>query len=403
MNEQRLRALLREAPVPGAAEAERRGLRVLTGAFAQRQPARRTSPRRLALVFGVATLLAALLLSPAGAAVRDWIDDVLTVGVRDAEPALTEVPGGGRLLVTSPQGSWVVQADGSRRLLGDYTEATWSPRGLFVAAVSGRTLSAVEPGGTVHWSLSAAAPVADPRWSPSGIRIAYRAGRALRVVAGDGTGDRPLGRRVAAVPPAWWPKGPHLLAYVQVGGGLRIVNADSGEIVGASETSAATRDLAWAPNGSRLLEVDPHSLHIRDLGIGKLADEIDVAPSRPLALPLGAVVQSALFSPRGETIAVLLQLPANEARPLRSEVVLIDPADGSRRPLFTAPGRLSDLAWSPDGSRLLISWPDADQWLFVPANGRGRVRAIGGISREFDPGGEGGPAGFPIIEGWCCA
>ena len=402
MNEQRLRTLLREAPVPSAEEAERRGLRVVTAAFAQRQPARRTSPPRLALVFAIATLLAALLLSPAGAAVRDWIDDVLTVGVRDAEPALTEVPGGGHLLVASPQGSWVVQPDGARRLLGQYAEATWSPHGLFVAAVSGRALSAVEPDGTVRWSLSAPGRVADPRWSPSGFRIAYRAGPGLRVVAGDGAGDRLLGRRVAAVPPAWWPEGPHLLAFVQAGGGLRIVNVDSGKVVGTGEASAAIRDLAWAPEGSLLLEATRHGLLLRDLHIGKLADEVEIGPARPLALAARAVVQSASFSPRGETIAALLHLPANGARPARSEVVLIDPVAGSRRPLFTAPGLLSDLAWSPDGSKLLISWPDANQWLFVPASGRGRVRAIDGISAEFSPGKEASPSGFPRIDGWCC-
>jgi hypothetical protein len=73
----------------------------------------------------------------------------------------------------------------------------------------------------------------------------------------------------------------------------------------------------------------------------------------------------------------------------------------SQRLLFTAPGLLSSLDWSPDGARLLIAWPDADQWVFIPAEGRGRVRAIGGISREFAPG-EPGSAVFPLIDGWCC-
>jgi hypothetical protein len=404
MNEQRLRDLLREAPLPGAEEAERRGLRVVGGAFAQRQtaPGRPALPR-FALALAAATLLAALLLSPAGAAVRDWIDDVLTVGVRDAEPALTEVPGGGQLLVSSPQGSWVVQADGSRRLLGRYEEATWSPRGLYVAAVAGRTLSAVEPDGTVRWSLSSAAPIGDPRWSPSGFRIAYRAGRALRVVGGDGSGDRLLGRRVAPVPVAWWPQGPHLLAYVDGGERLRVANADSGETVGSAAAASGTRQLSWAPDGSRLLEATRRSLLLHELRIGKLASTIEIAAPRRLRLPAGVVIRGASFSPGGATIAALLGLPANGARPARSELVLIDPGDGSMRPLFTAPGLLSDLAWSPDGRRLLIPWAAADQWLFIPASGRGRVRAVGGISGEFSPGTMPSAAGFPRIDGWCCA
>jgi hypothetical protein len=71
------------------------------------------------------------------------------------------------------------------------------------------------------------------------------------------------------------------------------------------------------------------------------------------------------------------------------------------RVLFRTPGRLSELAWSPDGERLLIAWPDADQWLFVPADGSGRVQAIGDVAAQFAPGGR--AAAFPQIEGWCCA
>jgi hypothetical protein len=404
MNERRLRTLLHEAPLPDAEEAERRGLRVVSGAFAQRQPPpRRPALSRLALALAAATLLVGLLLSPAGAAVRDWIDDVLTVGVRDAEPALTDVPGGGRLLVASPQGSWAVQSDGSRRLLGKYGEATWSPRGLFVAAVSGRTLSAVEPNGTVRWSLSSAAPISDPRWSPSGFRITYRAGRALRVVGGDGSGDRLLARRVAPVPAAWSPQGPHLLAYVDAGGELRIANADSGETLGAVAAAAGVRELAWAPDGSQLLEATRRSLLLRELRVGKLASAVEIGAPRRLRLPNGVVVHSASFSPRDGTIGALLGLPANGARPARSELVLIDPGDGSIRPLFPAPGRLSELAWSPNGRQLLLPWAAADQWLFIPASGRGRVRAVGSISGEFSPGTMPGTASFPRVDGWCCA
>ncbi len=135
MSEERLRALLREEPIPGAAEAERRGLALLERAYAERRPAARPVMPRLAVALAAAALLAALLLSPAGAAVRNWIGDVFTAGVRNAQPALTEVPGGGRLLVQSSRGPWVVQPDGSRRLLGHYEEASWSPHGLFVAAL----------------------------------------------------------------------------------------------------------------------------------------------------------------------------------------------------------------------------------------------------------------------------
>lgn len=400
MNEGRLRALLHEIPIPQEEEAERRGLRMATEAFAQRQTPRPQALPRLALAVGISALLMGILLSPAGAAVRDWIGDVFTAGVPDAEPALTEVPGGGRLLVQSQAGPWVVQPDGSRRLLGRYSEATWSPRGLFVGAVSGHTLSAIEPDGSPHWSLSAKAPVTDPRWSPSGFRIAYRAGHALWTVAGDGTGDALLDPLVRPVAPVWAPQGLALLAYVDADGGLRIVNTDTAEALGSAHALPGIAVLGWAPNGSTLLEGSRRSLRIRDVTVRKLLDRLSIGPARRLSLPAGSTVRAAAFSPNGDTIAALLGRGARKGSP-RSEVVLIDPADGSLRRLFAVPGRLSELAWSPQGNRLLISWRDADQWLFLPTGGQGRVRAIGGISEEFAPGKAG--AAFPRIDGWCCA
>ncbi len=205
MNEAKLRALLREEPIPGAAEAERRGLELIDRAYAERRPAQQPVLPRLATALAAAALLAALLLTPAGAAVRDWVGDVFTAGVKNAEPALTDIPGGGDLLVQSPRGPWVVHADGSRRLLGDYDEATWSPHGLYVAAASGRTLSAIEPDGTPHWSITAPGRIGEPRWSPSGFRIAYRAGRSLRVERADGSGGDLVAAASAAVAPAWYP------------------------------------------------------------------------------------------------------------------------------------------------------------------------------------------------------
>ena len=407
MREDRLKELLGEVRVPGEENAERRGRLVVEAAFEERRSASTTRRAarvrlpRLALALAAITLLAALLLSPAGAAVRDWIDDALTTGVPDAEPALTEVPGGGRLLVRSPAGPWVVQPDGSRRLLGEYGEATWSPRGLVVAAVGWRTLSAVEPDGTVRWSLPAQAPVTMPRWSPSGVRIAYRAGRELRVVVGNGREDRPIDRPVAPVAPAWAPLGPHLVAYVG-GDSLRVADADSGEILDSVEAAPGVDSLDWSPDGARVLETTRSSISLREVAVGKLAGGLSIGPPRNLALPERAAVLGASFSPADGTIAALLSLPAAEGRPARSVVVLADPLGGRPRALFTAPARLSDLDWSPGGTHLLIGWPDADQWLFLPVGGVGRERAVGGISDVFDPGDTSAGTAFPRVEGWCC-
>jgi hypothetical protein len=87
--------------------------------------------------------------------------------------------------------------------------------------------------------------------------------------------------------------------------------------------------------------------------------------------------------------------------PPRSEV-LVSPRARARS-IFAGPGTFADLAWSPDGRRLLVAWREADQWLFIPVRHRSRVIAVDGISGQFSPGAE--RAAFPRVEadGWCCA
>jgi dipeptidyl aminopeptidase/acylaminoacyl peptidase len=411
MNEDRLKALLREEPLPGAAEAERRGLAMVNQAYAERRAAAaRPVLPRLAVALAAITLLAALLLTPAGAAVRDWIGDVFTAGVRNAEPSLTEIPGGGKLLVQSARGPWVVQADGSRRLLGDYAEASWSPHGLFVATASGRTLSAIEPDGTPHWSVPARARVSDPRWSPSGFRIAYRAGRTLRVVRADGTRDRvvradgtrdaAIGPASAAVAPAWFPPGLHLLAYVDAKQRLVVAEADSGRTVDSAKAAPGVTGLSWSRNGGEILEIARRGAWARDVRVNKLGDGLRLGPARRLPLPAGTAVRAAAYSPRGDELAILLERPSKTGAP-RSEALLLNPAGGPARRLFGVSGRLTELAWSPDGRRLLLAWPAAGQWLFVPTARGTRLRAIGNVAGVFSPG-TAGKALFPRIEGWCC-
>lgn len=407
MNEARLRELLREVPVPGEEGAERRGLAVVETAFTERTTAGETgaapsqgrrpvSLPRLALVLAAATLLAALLLSPAGAAVRDWVDEAFT-NTPDPEPGLAEIPGGGRLLVQSAEGPWVVQPDGSRRLLGDYREATWSPHGLFVAVAQGKTLSALEPDGTPRWSLDAGAAVADPRWSPLGEDVAYRSGPDLRVTAADGSGDRLLAPRVAPVAPAWAPHRSPRIAYVNARGELRVADSKSGETLGTAPALPEVGTLEWGPSGV-LLEASRRALRTRGTVMGKLSPRVRIAPAVDLPLPSGALLRDAAIDPGGgKLVAAVVDWPGSGRR--RSSVLLFAAAGGARSRLLTIPGSLGEVAWSPDG-RLLVAWPEADQWLFLPVGERGRPRALSGVAAAFAPGAP--AAAFPRVEGWCC-
>ena len=395
MSEDRLRELLRDAALPEEREAEERGLRIVAAAFRERRVEPRPRPRarlRLALVLTSALALLALILSPAGAAVRDWIGDVFEPGVEHAEPALTRLPGGGELLVQSPQGPWLVHGDGSRRLLGDYGEATWSPHGLFVAVTAGRTLSAVEPGGDVRWSLSRDAVLSDPRWAPSGFRIAYRAGRAVRVVAGDGSGDDLLYRRAAAVVPAWRPGPGNALTLARTPFDVRVTDVDSGRQLGAYRAPHRVEDLQWSGDGRRLLVASGRSVTVLDR---------DLSPVARWDAPAKGLIGAAALAPDRSEFATVVRRPAPFGPP-RSEV-LVTREGGRTRSIFAAPGTFTDIAWSPDGRRLLVAWREADQWLFIPVRHRSRVIAVDGISGQFSPGAE--RAAFPRVEadGWCCA
>jgi hypothetical protein len=396
IDERRLREELREAPVPSGAGSERRAWETVASAYTELRrelPARRRHRLGTGLATAAAALvLAGLTLTPAGAAVREWIGDAIAPGRDDAKPALTRLPAAGELLVTSGAGAWVVHEDGSRRLLGDYDEATWSPHGRYVGVAAGRELSAVDPRGELRWSISRRR-ISDPRWSPNeGFRVAYLSGHELRVIWGDGTNDRALAA-AAPVAPAWKPRAGsrNVLAYVDPRGRVRVVDADSGEGVGASPRFAGSLSLQWSRDGERLLLLTRSALRILDPAGSVLA------VSR---FPRGLEGVAAAFRPgTGDVVTIRRSV----ATPVRSTVVRTRFHDGRERErrLFAGVGRLSGLAYSPDGSRLLVGWPDADQWLFLPT-WAGRVETVGNLSRQFDSGRADEAATFPRVDGWCC-
>jgi len=414
---------LREVKIRTPDGAEKRGLRVVEAAYAERRSSDselrgvmtpKTSERqgrrplpRLALALGLATLLAAALLSPAGAAVRGWVDDAITNGAPHPEPTLARVPGGGRLLVQTGEGPVVVRADGSKRLLGDYEGASWSPHGLFVAAVKGRTLSALEPDGTSHWSITAAERVAVPRWSPSGERIAYFSGFDLRVVAGDGSEDRLLAGSApgtppdgsvspAYVPPAWSPTGADELAYVTGAARLRIIDSETGAVLAGAPALSRITSMDWADGGRKILEASPGTLRLRSLLPAGHPARPGLGGARRLALPPGATVNDAALAPQRPLVAVSVTYWKKHGT--YSEVIVYRPGHGART-LLSVPGSLGQVEWSPDGRRLLAAWPGANQWLFLPLE-HGSGRAIADISKAIAPSGR--PTSFPRLEGWCC-
>jgi hypothetical protein len=232
-----VRKELERIEIPGEHGARERSLAVVRAAFTEREPQPQRRSWKPIAAIAIALVVVAGLLSPPGRAVLDDIREA--VGVEKAQPALFSLPAPGRLLVTADSGAWVVEQDGSKRLLGSYREASWSPFGRFVVASRANELVALTPEGDVRWSL-ARPNVRFPRWggTRTDTRIAYLSGGGLRVVGGDGQGDRLLDGNAAAEAPVWKAGRGHRLAYARRDGSVRIVDTDTAAILDADAPTA---------------------------------------------------------------------------------------------------------------------------------------------------------------------
>jgi hypothetical protein len=395
VNERRLNhALLSTAP-PDEIGAQRRTWRAVRTAFGEREPTPWPIRHRRPIVLvaiGFA-ILAAALSSPGRAMidrVRDAVGTEQVVGVPQARPTLFSLPAPGRVLVTAPTGAWILAADGHKRRLGDYDEATWSPQGRFVGVSKRSQLAAVTPTGDARWTLARPA-VHSPRWSPSGFRVAYLSGANLRIVAGDGTGDTRLDA-VQNVAPAWRPGEEHVLAFVDRGGNVDVVQTDDGQTLWtAGQSASSPMQLEWSSDAARLLA-------LRRVQGGLLAMvTFDADGRRRQYLELPGQPIDAAFSPEDHRVALVRRVGP------RSELLVVN-ADSLReqKVVFSGLGRFTSVAWSPDGKWILVGWASADQWLFIRSADVSKIKAVSSLAVQFDPGGDGAGA-FPTIEGWCCA
>jgi hypothetical protein len=372
-----VRDRLRNQPLPGEAEAAARSWPVVEAALAEREPGRgpASHPRRLALRLALAAALLAagllVALSPAGA----WLGDRFKDEPKKTTPAFAALPKGGSVLAISRTGAYALHPDGGSQRLGGFSEAGWSPRGKHVVGVHGRRLTAVDPLGTVKWTLVRSG-VHDPAWSAGlGYAVAYLQGRRLRVVDGNGNAatDRGIRRGAAPVTPAWRPHSDRVLTYATTSGAIETVDVTTGRGLWRTRASEPVHALAWSRDGRRLVALSSQLVAVFDRTGHRL---------RTVELP-GAARALALH-PSGKRAAVVVRDGALEV-----------PLDGAR-PSLLFQGNVDGLAWSADGRRLLLGWRDTDQWLlFGPG---GRKRALHNVSREL-----GSAGGFPRVAGWCCA
>jgi hypothetical protein len=363
---------LQDVPIPEG--AEERAHRVAMAAYASHRPvAHRRAYWKPAIAVVAAAALAGVLTSPPGRSVIQSIREA--VGIKKAQRELFSLPASGRLLVESTGGAWVVDAAGSRRLLGNYREASWSPYGRFIVAARPDELVTLEPNGKVHWTLALPA-VRFPRWSGTrtNTRIAYLTTPAwsLGVIAGDGTGNREAncGDGLAPVAPAWQPHSLRVLAVAAPDGGVAVYDVVDCRLIMRTPKGPLPTKLEWSADGKRLLVVGP-SVLLYDLQGRVLGADHPTGGSRDL---------DATFLGRTETAVVV-----------RTSGLVLRLGDGRR--IFGGTG-LGNVVSSPDGRWLLLTWPAADQWVFVRTDGSRVVRAYSGITRQF------GGGQFPTVSGW---
>jgi hypothetical protein len=384
---------LERIEIPGEHDARERAWTVLQAAFAEREPQpRRRSLRPLVLVAAAVALLAAAVSPPGLAVLGEVRDAVLPTRVERVERALFSLPAPGRLLVVSSErgGVWVVNDDGSRRRLGAYEDARWSPFGRFVLATSRDGLAALTPAGKERWSLARRA-VGLAAWggTRADTRIAYVARGGLRVVDGDGTNDRLLRACCDLGPIAWRPGPAHQLLYL-ADGSLRLQQVDSGRVLWRRPTPPlAPHSLSWSADGRRALIAYGSELEILDER-GRLVRRVEVRDFE---------VVSASFAPSGRQIGVLLR-KAGIVGPSTRTVLRVLDADrrGRSRELFSGRGDFGELAWSPNGRFVLLAWRSADRWLFVNRATRYAI-AVEGVAAQF-PRADGRPPLLLVSDRW---
>jgi dipeptidyl aminopeptidase/acylaminoacyl peptidase len=168
--------------------------------------------------------------------------------------------------------------------------------------------------------------------------------------------------------------------------GNRVVvrDGDSGAVLWTAAPGARPRELLWSGDGRRLVVVSAHGARVYPA---------TGAPSWAIALRAGDTASDAALSPDGQTLALVLN---------RNQVVLTGTSSSKHpamRQLLAGSG-VRDAGWSPDGRWLLVSWPAADQWVFIRVTGAPHVAAVSRIAQQFSPNGS--ARSFPQLDGWCC-
>ena len=383
MSERELRARLAAAPRPGRGRGARADLagrrRRVRRARAGAAQARRRS--RAAVVAVAALAVALAVLSPPGRAVIDSLragDRRRARRARALLAARARADRRGRARRRVGRLRRRLEAP-ARRL----PEASWSPFGRFVVAARAHELAALEPDGTVRWTL------ARPRRRLPALgrhrdRHAHRLPRRPRACTSSpatapATPTSGCRRPRASLPPGSPPP--------------RAASCCSPTPTRRGRVHVVRARLAHEPlhdgaragaDPARVVERRPAAARACRRG-GCASTTSTATSSSRCARP--AARSSTRRSCRGRSAS---SLAAPDARGRRSSSCSTRAACSTARA-----GELSQVVPSPDGRRLLLAWPAADQWVFVRTAGGG-VRAVANVAAQLG-------GAFPTVGGWSTA
>ena len=363
---------------------------MVSSSYRARAARARRAPRwKLAVAPALTAAVLAVVLTPAGATVSRVISHV--VAPPPAQPLLS-LPTHGKLLVSGAGGTWIVAPDGTRSRVGSWRDASWSPHARYIVVASRNRLAAVTQGGEIKWELSRPA-VSDPSWfAPSGFRVAYRSGSSLRVVAGDGTGDHLLATHVAPVTPAWRPDHAYQLAYIRHGQ-VVLRGADSGRAFWTRPTGSAIK-LQWSADGSRLLLLTRRAARVLS-GSGQTETTIKFGAANRL---IGGSI-----APDGKEVALVRSQGVQIAHLTSRDVV-----SGAALASVLPGAGIREVTWSPNSRWLLISWPSANEWVFLATGQKPHLIATSRVAQRFGRSEtsrlphRAASTELPELDGWCC-
>ena len=144
--------------------------------------------------------------------------------------------------------------------------------------------------------------------------------------------------------------GPFELAYVTARGRLVVRDGDTGRILWSTAPGRGRSELMWSADGRRLLVLSSHQARTYSAANGALISTRRAAGRR--------IGKRRRCLPTGGQLALVLG---------GREVVVIGAAARLRQ-VLAGPG-VKAVSWSPDGRWLLVTWPAANQWVFVRVAG----------------------------------